>query len=172
MQSSRARKNEANYQEPTGSDDNGDDVSLKSDSPKSAQPAINDANELEINMVGDEGLDHRTDREGAPGKSAEPPKLYLFSGGGFCVPDEEDGTPGVDAQPNAHGDGNEGQSNGTGDPQTEDPGLSLEAQPTAGLTIANLLVAGDETSTQVDASAGSGLRAMPFLRRKRPSKQP
>lgn len=177
VQSSRARKNEANYQERTGSDDNDDDVSLRSDSPNSPQPASKDSNDLEVNMVGEVGdLEHRTEEEEAPGKSAEPPKLYLFSGGGFCVPEEEDGTSGVDAQPNAHCDGIEGQSNGTGDPdsslQTEDAGLTSQTQPTTGLTIANLLAAGKETSTQVDASAGIGLRAMPMLRRKRPSKQP
>lgn len=212
MQSSRARKNEANYHEPTGSDDgvdksdSDDDVSLRSESSNPPQLARSESDQLEMNlddhMAGglqsnNGDMDRRTKEDGAQvavdsGKSAELPKLYLFSGGGFCVPDEEDEVSGLHVpdriQPVLHGDLNEGQSNGvgssqrsTGDPvstsaglQTEDLELATEIQSTTGLKIADLLAAGEDdmTSARVDPSVGSGLRAMPFLRRKQPSKQP
>lgn len=207
MQSSRARKNEANYHEPTGSDDgvdksdSDDDVSLRSESSNPPQLARSESDQLETNlddhMAGgsqSNNVDRRTREDGSQvavdsGKSAELPKLYLFSGGGFCVPDEEDEVSGLHVpdriQPALHGDL---QSNGvgssqrsTGDPvstsaglQTEDLELTTEIQSTTGLKIADLLAAGEDdvTNAQVDPSVGSGLRAMPFLRRKQPSKQP
>lgn len=198
LQSSRARKNEADYREPTGSDDgvenseSDDDVSLRSESSNPPQPATA---QLEIDHIaggpeinpGD--VDHRT-TEGAhvavdSRKSTASQKLYLFSGGGFCVPDEEDEISGLQLL-------NEGQSNGhvgssqriAVDPVTSSPGLrsedlgliseTTETLPTTGLKIADLLAAGgdDDKSAQVDTSGGSGLRAIPFFRRKKPSKQP
>lgn len=186
MQSSRARKNGANYHEPTGSDDgvnqseSDDDVSGRSESSNPPQPASREFNDLGVNVddhtagvsqSNDGDVHPRTTREEAipgtadSGQPEEPPKLYLFSGGGFCLPDEEggelSGLPGS-IPPESHGDQNEGQLNG----------LVSQTTETQGLKIADLLAAGDDDDAQVDANVGSGLRAMPFLRRKRPSKQP
>lgn len=215
VQSSRVRKNEASYHEPTGSDDgmdkseSDDDVSLRSESsipPQAAsreidQPEINRDNHIAGGSQSNDGeVNHRTTEELShvaidSGKSAGPPKLYLFSGGGFCVPDEEDEISGLHVldtmQSELQVDHIEDHSKGvdasqciTVEPVTSSPSLrtedmgvvsqTAETQSTSGVKIADLLAAeGDDVkSAQVDASVGMGLRAMPFLRRKRPSKQP
>jgi len=209
VQSSRVRKNEANYHEPTGSDDgvdiseSDDDVSRRSESSNPPQTASREIDQLEINrdnhLAGespsnDGDVNHRTTEELSHVAIDSGKNLYLFSGGGFCVPDEDEisGLHVQDSmQAELQGDLVEGHSKGadasqcsivepvTSSPslRTEDTGVisqTTETQSTSGVGIADLLAAeGDDVkSAQVDASVGMGLRAMPFLRRKRPSKQP
>jgi len=84
--------------------DSGDDVSVKCESSNPPQAASREIDQLEIDLdnhmaagslSNDGDVDHRTIEERVhmeigSGKSAEPPKLYLFSGGGFCIPDEDE----------------------------------------------------------------------------------
>ena len=200
MQSSRARRNEASYQEPAGSDDEGDksesddDSSLRSESPEPLQPAST-VDQLESNIDDqavaghNDGDAHVTTEEGAEMETPGLPKLYLFSGGGFCLPDEEENdiSPGIkdrdqldeDIQPNLHGGPNE-ESNGhlgpsqhgAVDPVTNTPGLPTEDQFTQPQTQATDVGDIPVKTAQMDANVGSGLRAVPFLRKKRPPKQP
>lgn len=201
VQSSRARRNEAKYQEPAGSDDEGDhsgsedDVSLRDKSPDPLQPA-NTEDQLESNIDDqavagpNDGDVHKSTVQRADMETPALPKLYLFSGGGFCLPDEEvdEISAGLkdhdqmDAgiQPELHDGPNEVSNGHLGpsqhnaiDPFTNTPGLPSEGEEFTQTETQSTSV-GDVPGNivQVDANVGSGLRAVPFLRKKRLPRQP
>uniref|UniRef100_A0A7I4ABB3 DNA repair protein UVH3 n=1 Tax=Physcomitrium patens TaxID=3218 RepID=A0A7I4ABB3_PHYPA len=196
--SSRARKNEANYNEPAGSDDaadnpeNEDDVSTGSQTSNPsredhAEEIIDHRNFVQSSSaeyqagagaghLRDDGDVHRDRETGAVAAEtgSVPTPSYLFSGGGFCVP-EEDVVPGLEG----HHEQNDNIQPEQDVTEPCDPNELVSGQVDADITpdLSNVDQELIQTATQVaieemHTSASSGFRALPFLRRKRPSKQP
>jgi DNA excision repair protein ERCC-5 len=183
VQSSRARKNEANYQEPAGSDDGGDksesedDISSRSESPNPLQPTSTEG-QLESNIDEQAVAGHRSTEQGADLETTAPPKLYLFSGGGFCLPDEDDeilASLDEGSQAELHGGPNEVSNGHLGSSQQTGVDPDISGLPTEGQEFTQTETQSTDVGdvpVKTDANVGSGLRAIPFLRKKRPPKQP